>query len=74
MGLYYLLVLQEAMIGIYIGFLISVIFSSFQLSAQYYAAQIGFGINEVLDPLAQVSVPLIGQLKNFIGLLVFLAD
>jgi flagellar biosynthetic protein FliR len=72
MGLYYLLVLQEVMIGIFIGFLISVIFSAFQLSAQYYAAQIGFGINDVLDPVAQVSVPLIGQLKNFIGLIVFI--
>jgi len=72
MGGYYLLVLQEVMIGIFIGFLISVIFSAFQLSAQYYAAQIGFGINEVLDPVGQISVPLIGQLKNLIGLIVFI--
>ena len=72
MGLYYLLVLQEAVIGIYIGFIVSVVFSAFQLSGQYYAAQIGFGINEVYDPLSQVSVPLIGQMKNFIGILVFL--
>ncbi len=73
MGAYYLLVIQQAMIGIYIGFLVSVIFSAFQLSGQYYSAQIGFGINEVLDPLGQVSVPIIGQMKNFIALLVFLA-
>jgi len=72
MGLYYLLVLQEVMIGIFIGFLVSVIFSAFQLSAQYYAVQIGFGMNEVLDPVGQISVPLIGQLKNFIGLIVFI--
>jgi len=72
MGLYYLLVLQEAMIGIFIGFLVSIVFAAFQVSGQYYAAQIGFGINEVFDPLAQVSVPLVGQLKNFIGILVFL--
>lgn len=73
MGAYYLLVAQEAMIGIFIGFLISVIFAAFQLAGQYYAAQIGFGISEVLDPLGQISVPLVGQLKNLIGLLVFLA-
>lgn len=71
-GIYFLLVFQEAMIGVYIGFLVSIVFSAFQLSGQYYAAQIGFGINEVFDPLSQVSVPVIGQLKNFIGLLVFL--
>jgi flagellar biosynthetic protein FliR len=73
MGEYYLLVLREVSIGIYIGFLVSIIFAAFQLSGQFFAVQIGFGINEVLDPVAQVSVPLIGQLKNLIGLLVFLA-
>lgn len=73
MGEYFLLVIQEVSIGLYIGFLVTVIFSAFQLSGQYFAVQIGFGINEVLDPLAQVSIPLIGQLKNLIGLLVFLA-
>ncbi len=57
---YSLLVVQEVIIGIYIGFLVSIIFSAFQLSGQYFAVQIGFGINEVLDPLGQISVPLIG--------------
>lgn len=73
MGEYALLVFSNAAIGIYIGFLVSVIFSAFQLSGQYFAVQIGFGINEVIDPLAQVSVPIVGQLKNLIGILVFLA-
>jgi flagellar biosynthetic protein FliR len=73
MGGYTVLVLQEVMIGLLIGFLVAVIFAAFQLSGQYFAVQIGFGINEVIDPLAQVSIPLIGQLKNLIALLVFLA-
>ncbi len=72
MGLYALLVVNEVAIGIYIGFLVAMIFTAFQLSGQYFAVQMGFGFTEVLDPLAQVSVPLIGQLKNFMGLLVFL--
>ncbi len=72
-GRYMLLVLQQIAIGLFIGFLVNVIFAAFQLSGQYFAVQIGFGINEVLDPLGQVSVPLVGQLKNLIGLLVFLA-
>lgn len=72
MGGYFLCVIKEILIGIFIGFLVSIIFTAFQLAGQYFAVQIGFGINEVLDPLAQVSIPLIGQLKNLIGLLVFL--
>ena len=73
MGEYLLLVFREVAIGIYIGFLVSVVFAAFQLSGQFFAVQIGFGINEVLDPIGQISVPLIGQFKNLIGLLVFLA-
>ncbi|MBN2079389.1 MAG: flagellar type III secretion system protein FliR [Spirochaetes bacterium] len=73
MGGYFLLVLQEVAIGLFIGFLVSVIFAAFQLSGQFFAVQIGFGINEVLDPIGQVSVPLVGQFKNIIGLLVLLA-
>jgi flagellar biosynthetic protein FliR len=59
-------------VGLFVGFLVSVIVSAFQLAGEYFSVQIGFGINEVLDPLAQVSIPLIGQLKNLIGLLIFL--
>jgi flagellar biosynthesis protein FliR len=73
MAEYSLLVLREVGIGLYIGFLVAVVFSAFQLAGQLFAVQIGFGINEVLDPLAQVSVPLLGQLKNLVGILVFLA-
>ncbi|TFH43810.1 MAG: flagellar type III secretion system protein FliR [Chrysiogenales bacterium] len=73
MGGYFLLVIQEVAIGLFIGFLVSVIFAGFQLSGQFFAVQIGFGINEVLDPIGQVSVPLVGQFKNIIGLLVLLA-
>ncbi|MBN1500409.1 MAG: flagellar biosynthetic protein FliR [Spirochaetes bacterium] len=72
MAQYGLMVLREVAIGVYLGFLSSIVFAAFQLSGQYFAVQIGFGINEVLDPMSQVSVPIIGQLKNFIGILVFL--
>jgi flagellar biosynthetic protein FliR len=72
MGIYALMVLREVFIGLFIGFLASIIFAAFQLAGQYFAVQIGFGFTEVLDPLAQVSIPVVGQLKNMIGLLVFL--
>ena len=69
---YFLSVLREIGIGLFIGFLITMIFAAFQLAGQFFAVQIGFGINEVLDPLSQISIPLVGQLKNMIGLLIFL--
>ena len=72
MGVYGLMVLREVVIGLYIGFLASIVFAAFQLAGQYFAVQIGFGFTEVVDPLAQVSIPIVGQLKNLIALLVFL--
>ena len=72
MGVYGLMVLREVVIGLYIGFLASIVFAAFQLAGQYFAVQIGFGFTEVVDPLAQVSIPIIGQLKNLIAILVFL--
>ncbi len=69
---YAIFVLREVVIGIYIGFLASIIFTAFQLAGQYFAVQIGFGFSEVVDPMAQISVPIVGQLKNLIGLLIFL--
>ncbi|MDY6967370.1 MAG: flagellar biosynthetic protein FliR [Spirochaetota bacterium] len=72
MGRYALLILNEIGIGLYIGFLVAIIFTAFQLAGQYFAVQIGFGMSEVMDPLAQISIPIVGQLKNLIGLLVFL--
>jgi len=73
MAEYTILVLREVVIGLYIGFLVAVLFSAFQLAGQLFAVQIGFGISEVLDPIGQVSIPLVGQLTNLIGILVFLA-
>ncbi|MFH0974631.1 MAG: flagellar biosynthetic protein FliR [Spirochaetota bacterium] len=72
MGAYYLLVLKEVLIGLFIGFLVSLIFTAFQLAGEYYSVLVGFGISEVVDPLAQVSLPLLGQLKNLVGLILFL--
>lgn len=73
MGGYLICVIREISIGIYIGFLVAIIFAAFQMSSEYFSVQTGFGISEVLDPLAQISIPVIGQLQNLIGLLVFLA-
>ncbi|MDA3901771.1 MAG: flagellar biosynthetic protein FliR [Spirochaetes bacterium] len=69
---YGLMVLWQVVIGIYIGFIASIIFTAFQLAGQYFSVQIGFGFSEVVDPMAQISVPIIGQMKNMMGLLVFL--
>lgn len=67
-----LAVLSQAFVGITIGFMILVIFSAFQLTGEIFSMQMGISFSEVLDPQSNVSVPLLGTLKNTIGILLFL--
>jgi len=62
----------QALIGVIIGFMITVIFAAFQISGEIFSVQAGISFSEVLDPQSQQSMPIIGTLKNMIGLLLFL--
>ena len=66
-----ILVLQQVFIGLLIGIWLQFIFAAFQMAGEFFSVQIGFGISEVFDPLAQVSLPLVGTFKNVIALYVF---
>ncbi len=74
-GLAYALILAgEAVIGISIGLILTVMFSVFTVSGQFYTVQMGFGASQVFDPLAQIQIPLMGQFLNLIAMFVFLLD
>lgn len=69
---FFLLAAAELIIGIFMGFLLSIIFASFQMAGQYFSVQIGFGYTEVLDPVSQSNLPVISTLKNMLGMMIFL--
>lgn len=62
----------EAFIGFIIGFLVLMVITIFQISGQFYSIQMGFGIINVFDPLAESSVPIISQLKTLLMTILFL--
>jgi len=64
--------LNEILVGVLLGFFLSVIFAAFRLSAQFFAVQIGLGMSEVFDPITQEQSPLLGYLFNTTAILVFL--
>lgn len=68
---YILIVLEQAAIGIFIGISMQFLFAAYQLAGEFFSVQMGFGISEVLDPMSQISMPVIGTLKNLIALFVF---
>ena len=70
---YFLSLVNEALIGILIGFLMSVLFAAFQVMANFFEVQMGFGISETIDPINQVSLPILGQLQALVVILIFIA-
>lgn len=72
-GIYYAaMVFGEALIGVILGFILNVIYSSFQLAGQFFSLQMGFAASQVYDPLAQIQLPVVGQFLNLAAMFVFL--
>jgi len=67
-----LLLIGEGIIGIIIGFFLTLIFAAFSTAGQFFSLQMGFGASETFDPLAQVENPLMGQYLNLVSMLIFL--
>ena len=70
---YMALLSGEIMIGIITGFFLQIIYSAFITAGQFFSLQMGFGASVVFDPLAQVEIPIMGQLFNNFAMLVFIA-
>jgi len=66
-----LLVAGEVIIGIILGFYMTVIFAAFSTAGQFFSLQMGFGASETFDPVAQVENPLMGQYFNLVSMLIF---
>ncbi len=72
MGEYGIMVISQFILGLILGFIVAIIFTGFQLAGQFFSFQMGFGITQVYDPLAQIEIPIIGQFQYLLALLVFL--
>ena len=70
---YTALLVGEAGIGIITGFFLQLIFTSFLVAGQFFSMQMGFGASVVFDPLAQVQIPIMGQMLNNFAMFIFLA-
>jgi flagellar biosynthetic protein FliR len=67
------MVIGELIVGLTIGFVSSLVFSAIQMSGQLLDMQIGFGVINIIDPQSGSQVPLVGNFKYMLALIVFLA-
>lgn len=66
------LIVKELFIGGIIGYFLMLLFSIVQTAAQLYSMGMGFGMVNVLDPISQIQLPILGQFKYLFMLLIFL--
>lgn len=66
-----LAIVDHALIGVIIGLILLVYYTAFLMAGEFYSLQIGFGIINVMDPLSETSIPILGQLKSLFALMVF---
>lgn len=69
---YIMFIIGEGLIGILMGFYVTIIFAAFSTAGQFFAFQMGFSASEVYDALSQVENPLMGQFFNLVAMLIFL--
>lgn len=68
-----LVVLQEVLIGVAIGFCLQMIFDALIIAGQTIAMSMGLGLATMVDPQRGISVPIVSQFFVILGLLIFLA-
>ncbi|MGF7057152.1 flagellar biosynthetic protein FliR [Brassicibacter mesophilus] len=66
------IVIKELAIGLIIGFISYLFFTSLYFAGQVVDMQIGFGMVNVLDPQSNIQVPIMGTFYHLIAILVFL--
>lgn len=72
-GDYILLIIKEAIVGLFIGLLAYIIMAAIQIAGGFIDFQMGFAIANVIDPQTGAQSPLLGQFLNTLALLLLLA-
>lgn len=70
---YVMLVAGEFFLGLIFGFVSSLFMQAIQMAGHLLDMQVGFGIVNIFDPQLGQQVPLLGNFKYILALLVFLA-
>ncbi|MBI5682711.1 MAG: flagellar biosynthetic protein FliR [Deltaproteobacteria bacterium] len=64
-------IMREALIGIAIGFMVKLVFSSMEIAGQVAGMQMGFAVANVIDPQTSSQISVLAQVYNLIGILIF---
>lgn len=69
----FVLVIQQLLIGVAIGFISMMVLNTFVLAGQIVAMQTGLGFASIVDPVNGINVPAVGQFYLILATLLFWA-
>ncbi|NTS76383.1 flagellar type III secretion system protein FliR [Catenovulum sp. SM1970] len=69
----FLLVFQQILIGVAIGFVSQIFMNTFVLAGQVVATQTGLGFSTIIDPVSGINIAAIGQFYLILATLIFWA-
>lgn len=72
MLIFSLVACKELIIGVMIGFSATLIITSIQISGEYISSMMGLSIANIVDPVTQQNVPVIGQFYYLLALMMFI--
>jgi len=70
---YTFIIIKQVLAGAVIGFSAYMVFTAIQFSGQIIDLQMGFGIVNVIDPMSNTQVSIMGQFQFILGMLIFLS-
>jgi len=73
LGVFLLAVLAESALGMILGFAASLLFAAVQLAGALMDQELGFSLANVIDPISNEQVSVLGQFKLLLATAVFLA-
>ncbi len=69
----FVLIIQQLIIGVAIGFISTMVLNTFVLAGQVVAMQTGLGFASIVDPVNGINVPAVGQFYLILATLLFWA-
>lgn len=72
-GVYFLLIIKEALVGVLIGFIAYMMMSAIQIAGGFIDFQMGFAIANIIDPQTGAQSPLMGQYLYIFAMLFLLS-
>lgn len=69
---YFLCIGRELLVGVSMGFVVSLVFSAIYLAGQLIDVPMGFGMVNVVDPQSGLQVPIFAQFQYILAALIFL--